>query len=62
VRVVLRWERQGGGGTWIPNIGWEGGGIQPEAAKKIVSLSNFVANWVAEKLLMVLQYLHKVPL
>jgi hypothetical protein len=39
-----------------------GGGVRPEAEKKIVTLSNFVANWVAEQLLMVLQYLHKVPL
>jgi hypothetical protein len=37
------------------------GGVRPEAKKK-VTLSNFVANWVAEQLLMVLQYLHKVPL
>ena len=25
---------QGGSGTWIPNTGWEGGGVRPKAEKK----------------------------
>jgi len=32
-----------------------GGGVQPEAEKKMVTFSIFIANWVAEHLLMILQ-------
>jgi len=43
-----------GGGTWIPNIGWEGREVWPEAEKKYSDLGIFVANWVVEQLLMIL--------
>jgi hypothetical protein len=34
------WSLQGGGGTWIPNQGWEGGG-PAKGRKKKCDLANF---------------------